>query len=33
VLIWVVRRVLAVVPVLFGVVFGMLFPVPGDPVR
>ena len=35
-LIWVVRRVLAVVPVLFGVtlaVFSMLFLVPGDPVK
>jgi peptide/nickel transport system permease protein len=36
VLIWVVRRALAVVPVLFGVtlaVFSMLFLVPGDPVK
>jgi ABC-type dipeptide/oligopeptide/nickel transport system permease component len=36
VLIWVVRRILAVVPVLFGVtlaVFSMLFLVPGDPVK
>ena len=33
---WIVRRVLAVVPVLFGVtlaVFSMLFLVPGDPVK
>ena len=33
---WVVRRVLAVIPVLFGVtlaVFSMLFLVPGDPVK
>jgi peptide/nickel transport system permease protein len=33
---WVLRRILAVVPVLFGVtlaVFGMLFLVPGDPVK
>jgi len=36
VLTWIVRRVLAVVPVLFGVtlaVFSMLFLVPGDPVK
>jgi peptide/nickel transport system permease protein len=36
VLIWVARRVLAVIPVLFGVtlaVFSMLFLVPGDPVK
>jgi peptide/nickel transport system permease protein len=36
VLTWVLRRVLAVVPVLFGVtlaVFSMLFLVPGDPVK
>jgi len=36
VLIWVVRRILAVIPVLFGVtlaVFSMLFLVPGDPVK
>ena len=35
-LIWVVRRALAVIPVLFGVtlaVFSMLFLVPGDPVK
>ena len=35
-LIWVVRRILAVIPVLFGVtlaVFSMLFLVPGDPVK
>ena len=35
-LVWVVRRVLAIVPVLFGVtlaVFSMLFLVPGDPVK
>ena len=35
-LIWVARRILAVVPVLFGVtlaVFSMLFLVPGDPVK
>jgi ABC-type dipeptide/oligopeptide/nickel transport system permease component len=35
-LIWVLRRILAVVPVLFGVtlaVFSMLFLVPGDPVK
>src|SRR2546427_9810233 len=33
---WIARRVLAVVPVLFGVtlaVFSMLFLVPGDPVK
>src|SRR5499433_1444693 len=33
---WILRRVLAVVPVLFGVtlaVFSMLFLVPGDPVK
>src|SRR5258705_10950233 len=33
---WVLRRILAVVPVLFGVtlaVFSMLFLVPGDPVK
>ena len=33
---WIARRILAVVPVLFGVtlaVFGMLFLVPGDPVK
>jgi peptide/nickel transport system permease protein len=36
VLIWVARRILAVIPVLFGVtlaVFSMLFLVPGDPVK
>jgi len=36
VLTWIARRILAVVPVLFGVtlaVFGMLFLVPGDPVK
>jgi len=36
VLIWVVRRILAVIPVLIGVtlaVFSMLFLVPGDPVK
>jgi peptide/nickel transport system permease protein len=36
VLTWIVRRVLAIVPVLFGVtlaVFSMLFLVPGDPVK
>jgi peptide/nickel transport system permease protein len=36
VLIWAVRRILAVIPVLFGVtlaVFSMLFLVPGDPVK
>ena len=35
-LIWILRRILAVVPVLFGVtlaVFSMLFLVPGDPVK
>ena len=35
-LIWAARRLLAVIPVLFGVtlaVFGMLFLVPGDPVK
>src|ERR671930_653066 len=33
---WILRRILAVVPVLFGVtlaVFSMLFLVPGDPVK
>jgi len=33
---WIARRILAVVPVLFGVtlaVFSMLFVVPGDPVK
>jgi len=36
VLTWIARRLLAVVPVLFGVtlaVFSMLFLVPGDPSR
>ena len=35
-LIWILRRILAVIPVLFGVtlaVFSMLFLVPGDPVK